>query len=312
MSTSIPHEFPAAQAPGASVLVPCAITDRPSKQAFKPYSITIGADVAIITKRSSAQRQQRPHASRRSAISCFSRKSRKRMIVKLALIRDVTGGYVITVTYPDDVPHSGEKAKRDLAALRKRLARRFPTVGGIWRIEMKPRLSGQFVGQLAPHFHLLVFGWQQRQQLVRMWVQLAWSRIVYESDKPPRLVRTSATVLHNRRHASRYASKYAAKEETLETLETGEETVTSWGRRWGSFGALNFAPAVTLDLSSADVIALRRTAARWLKSRGSRYAKRLARGSPEAGFSIFGLGDQSNLAAPGAPTIFRMLYEIQS
>lgn len=299
----------APQAPEAPVLVQCAITDRPSNTALKPFEVQIFADVVTVKRQRRIKRQQSPYAAKRSGISSFSRKSRKRMITRLAMLRDVSGGFFITLTYPDDVPHSGAKAKRDLAALRKRLARRFPSVGGLWRIEMKPRQSGQYIGQLAPHFHILMFGWQQRQQLVRLWVQVAWSRIVYESDSPPRRVRTRADVIHNRKHAARYASKYAAKEEEIE--EEGENLRNSqtWGRRWGSFGAVDFAPAITVGMTESEVINLRRVAARWLKARGSRYARRLARGSPDVGFSVFGLGDLSQRLTSGDPTICRILFD---
>ena len=274
--------------------------------------VEVFADVVKVRRQPFRRRREtsESHTTPRGKISGFSRKSRKRMIEQLAKLRDVRGGFFLTLTYPDDVPHTAEKAKRDLAALRKRLARRFPTVGGIWRLELKPRLSGEHIGQLAPHFHLLVFGWVQREILVRMWLQLAWSRIVYETEAPPRKVRTQASSIRNRKHAARYASKYAAKEEQLENCDIGLKTVTLWGRRWSSFGTLDGASSVCVTISAAQVVKLRRQAVRWLHARGSRFENRLARGSPHFGFSVLGLGDSSQETAQMfESTILRMLLQ---
>lgn len=311
--STIPCSETAAQAGENTVLVQCAISDRPSNLAFEALTVEIYADVVKVIKRPAARSSQQPPRSshQRGKISGFSRKSRKRMIEQLAKLRSVNNGFFVTLTYPDDVPHSAAKAKRDFAALRKRLARRFPSVGGIWRLELKPRLSGEFVGQLAPHFHILLFGWAQRETLVRMWIALAWSRIVYETDNPPRKVRTQANAISSRKHAARYCSKYAAKEEPLENCNVGEDFVTSfYGRRWASFGALDCAAAVTITISAEQAVKLRRLAVRWLHGRGSRFERRLARGDPHNGFSILGLGDLSTSAQLFDSTIMRMLLNL--
>lgn len=250
------------------------------------------------------------HRSTRGNVSHFSRKSRKRMIERLAMLRSVDHGYFATPTYPDDVPHTPEKAKRDLHALQKRIMRRFPNAGGIWRIEIKPRLSGELVGQLAPHFHILLFGIHMHEVIFRRWFERAWSEIVYETNRPPRRVRTRVDTINSRKHAARYASKYAAKEETLESCNNSLDFVISWGRRWGSFGALDFACQMTLTITGDRVVELRRMVARWMKARGSHYARRLARGSPHAGFSALGLGDLSTRGALFDSTIVRMIFAV--
>lgn len=272
--------------------------------------VEVYADVVKITKSSLGSDRKicvQLQSKTRGVIKHFSRKSRKRLIEQLAQLRNPHNGFFFTMTYPDDVPHTQDKAKRDLATLRKRMLRRFPSAGGIWRLEINPRLSGVRTGELAPHFHVLAFGLPYREPLMRRWLQLAWSRIVYETSNPPRLVRTHCAVIHNRKHASRYAAKYAAKEE----LPGDQEKFTNFtfGRRWGHFGALDFALAISLVLPAADVVELRRMAARWLHGRGSRFEARLARGSPHNGFAVLGLGDLSTSSSSSSiSTIARMLH----
>lgn len=291
--TTLPHLQTDEQAPSDPVLVQCAISGRPSNLPFQSMQVELYADLLKVRRAPQRSMSHTRRTSTRGLIRSFSRKSRKRMIERLAMLRSVDHGYFVTLTYPDDVPHSPEKAKRDWAALRHRLARRFPSVGGIWRLELKRRKSGELVGEIAPHFHILIFGWQQREQLVRMWLQLAWSRIVYETDNPPRRVRTRADVISSRKHAARYASKYAAKEE--EQDDDPENLRNSqFGRRWGTFGALDCAPAVILIMSALEVVSLRRMCVRWLHARRSKFERRCARGHPYSGFAVLGLGDLSS------------------
>lgn len=297
------------QAPKNTVLVQCAISGRKPSLREEQQVLEVYADMLRVRRkppvRHTTSRPMRS-AAKRGAITGFSRKSRKRMIERLAMLRSVSDGYFLTLTYPDDVPHTPAKAKRDLIALRKRILRRFPHAGGVWRLELKPRLSGELKGELAPHYHILLFGVPARQQLFRRWLQLVWSRIVYETNDPPRKVRTQADVIHNRRHAARYASKYAAKEEPPDEPGEGLKTVT-WGRRWGTFGATDFAPVVTITTSAANVVKLRRLIRRWLKARHSKFERRLRRMSPHDGFTILGLGDMSQERGLFESTIYNMV-----
>jgi hypothetical protein len=73
----------------------------------------------------------------------------------------------VTLTLPDDVyyPVVSEfavRAKRWLDAFFKRLSRACPTAAGFWRIEWQDRKSGEHVGKLFPHFHLLLWGLPER------------------------------------------------------------------------------------------------------------------------------------------------------
>ena len=301
------------QSPENTVLVQRAISARPSNLQSTMMEVAIYADVVKVRRQPSAlagsAQAVLSHNRTRGTVKRFSRKSRKRMIERCAMLRSVDQGFFCTPTYPDDVEHSGVKAKRDLKALQQRITRRFPSAGGIWRIEIKPRLSGSRVGEFAPHFHILLFGVPMHEVLFRRWFQRAWSQIVYETDSPPIRVRTQVERINGRRHAAAYASKYAAKEDKLENCDVGEDFVT-WGRRWGVFGALSFDCQMIMTLTADRVVELRRMVARWMKARGSRYAKRLARGSPYVGFTALGLGDLS-LPESGlfSATIMRILLD---
>jgi len=309
---TLAHVTDELQAPQNAVLVQCAISARPSNYINQAFEVEVYADLVKIKRSSAKIKPQRvlSHTPTRGVVTRFSRKSRKRMIEQLAKLRSVNNAHFITLTYPDDVAHSTDKAKRDLKAMQLRIMRRFPNAGGIWRMEIKPRLSGELVGQRAPHFHVLLFGAPMHEVIFRRWLQLAWSEIVYETDRPPRRVRTSSDKIENRKHAARYASKYAAKEENAEfdNCNNGLNSVT-WGRRWGSFGKLDTSCQLVVTLTGDRVVELRRMVARWMKARGSHYAKRLARGSPNVGFSALGLGDQSCSALElFDSTIVRMIF----
>lgn len=309
----VPQPQTDAQAVESPVLVQSAISRRPSNLAFETMQVEVFADLVKVKR--SAQQPAPPsshnsHRVERGHIKNFSRRSRKRMIEQLAKLRDVSNGHFVTLTYPDDVVHSPDKAKRDLAALQKRLLRRWPTAGGIWRMELQPRKSGALLGELAPHFHILLFHVAARPALLRAWMQLVWSRIVYETDNPPRRVRTRVDAISSRKHAARYASKYAAKEETLQSSNLSLNVVT-WGRRWAAFGDLDSSAAVVITITAEQAVELRRLGVRWLRARGvKRFEKVLARGSPHVGFSILGLGDKSQQTDQlFETTIMRMLVD---
>ena len=66
----------------------------------------------------------------------------------------------VTLTYPDSYDHydDPDRWKRDLQAFEHRFKRAFPDGCYFWRLEVVDRKSGEHVGVLFPHYHLLVFG----------------------------------------------------------------------------------------------------------------------------------------------------------
>lgn len=99
----------------------------------------------------------------------FSFGSRRRLLDHLNTVsKGAELPYFLTLTLPDEAFHDScsELAKRSkvwLATFLKRLARVSPKAAGFWRIEWKARKSGRYEGKLFPHFHLLVWGLEQRK-----------------------------------------------------------------------------------------------------------------------------------------------------
>ncbi len=102
---------------------------------------------------------------KRGTVKRFSDESRRRLLRALSRTQRDQLPWFITLTYPDGFPGDPRRWKADLKAWFKRLARQFPDAAGFWKLELKPRLSGTNVGQVAPHFHLLLWGlkesWEQ-------------------------------------------------------------------------------------------------------------------------------------------------------
>jgi len=247
----------------------------------------------------------------RGAVSDFSRRSRKRMLEKLAMLRDASGGYFVTLTYPGRWMWTPADCKRHLHNFSKALLRRFPGSGAFWRMELKPRLSGESEGELVPHFHLLIFGVTSPSlAYLRRWISVSWSRIVAYPDSVPTKVRTQCDEITSRKHASRYASKYAAKEADGTLVLFQSENSETWGRHWGTFGTLDLAEVMRVNLNQRQLINFKRLVRSWLRSKGSRYAKRLSNIRQDFGFSAFGLGDLSNELVGDLfeATITRMLF----
>lgn len=165
--------------------------------------------------------------SKRGAITRFSSASRLRLQKLLASFHRerFAGALFLTLTYPDDFPDM-RRVKRDLDVFLKRLRRKFPAVGGIWRLELVDRKTGNNAGKYAPHLHLLVFG---VEFISFEWLAETWFQVVGSGDMKHLGAGTSVERIRSYRHACFYVSKYLAK--------VGDEVLfDDIGRFWGSFG----------------------------------------------------------------------------
>ncbi len=95
---------------------------------------------------------------KRGKVGAFTPASRMRLMRKMARVRCDVLPQFITLTYADEFPTDPAVWKRDLDTLLKRTRRSFPKAAGFWKLEMKERQSGKNAGQLAPHFHILLWG----------------------------------------------------------------------------------------------------------------------------------------------------------
>lgn len=275
-----------------------------------PYKLTIFADLMQVQASKPLlvkSDENYPSGGARKPITEFTAKARKALLTKLAKIRDVNGGWFLTLTYPDEFPQDARRWKRDIAAMRKRLVRHYANLGGLWRLEFQDRKSGTNAGQVAPHYHLLVFGLAGDKLELRKKISQMWFEVVGSGDPKHLKAGTQVDSMSSRRHAFFYASKYAAKHEDEEKLPSAECGLP--GRFWGTFGNLDTNPAMIARLTPQQFYELKRFASRWLKSKRRKYAKRLARLPRSVGFGCFGLGDRSGAAEIdiGAAAVIRLL-----
>jgi hypothetical protein len=156
----------------------------------------------------------------------FSRRSRTRMQQTLCAvpIAHVGRGLLfVTLTYPRAWPGDWRKWKRDLDVMLRRLARRFPAFGAIWKLE--PQKRG------APHFHLLVVG---IPFIGKVWMSRAWFEVVRSADPKHLAAGTQVQLARSHRGVVSYAAKYAAKRQQLPP--DWQEGVGRW---WGVAGRSN-------------------------------------------------------------------------
>lgn len=154
----------------------------------------------------------------RGKVTKFSREARKRMIKKLAEFdrETLSKALFITLTYPAEYP-DGKRAKRDFFTFCKRLKRKYPGAGWLWREELQKRG--------APHYHMLVMG---VDFIPYQWVASAWYEVCGRISDKHLKAGTEVRRVKSYKHCVYYVSKYLAKED----LEVEAEL----GRRWGVGG----------------------------------------------------------------------------
>ena len=137
----------------------------------------------------------------------FSRQSRKRMLETLARIELGDAGFIcfVTLTYPDEVmPVGAADSERDRQTILKRFVRQYPEASAIWRREWEARKSGEFQGEVFPHFHLLFFNlpFVHYENLNGMWGEV----IGHDG-----YLRTEINGIASWKQALYYVAKYMAK-----------------------------------------------------------------------------------------------------
>lgn len=165
---------------------------------------------------------------KRGKISGFSSESRRRLMLLIAKIQigeNIKLPCFVTLTFPDKFPSPGE-AKRDLQILRKRLDRKFPGIGYIWKLE--PQERG------APHFHLLVWGVQEEKLfpfVLQQWYEIAGqgdiNHLLFHGGHLPGS-KPCVSQVRSWKGVWSYASKYIGK-----TFEVAGWDNIWTGRFWG-------------------------------------------------------------------------------
>lgn len=232
--------------------------------------------------------QSPPPQTKRGKIVEFSRKSRKRMLDLVHQIRNVNDHqlWFITLTYPGHFTSTAKQVKDHLRALTERLRRKYPTMGFIWRLELKRRLSGASQGYVVPHYHLVLFGVGAKHKFLREWLSEAWYEIVGSGDVDHLNAGTNVRRCKSLQHVVNYVSKYAAKCD-----DDYDEFERSWGRRWGVRGEIDAIHLHTIKLSRREYTHFHRLMRRWLKSVSHGHAERYRSFGSWRGASIYGVGD---------------------
>jgi len=200
----------------------------------------------------------------RGRVEGFSRQSRKRLLDWLNMIEtgELSSGLFLTLTYPDVFPTDPQRWKRDLDVFLKRLKRQYPGAVCVWRLEWKERLSGENVGKVAPHFHIIALG---IPRMSLRWLSVSWFETVGSGDDRHLGAGTQAQRIRHRRGIMYYAAKYMAKV---------AESPDFWtGRVWGIVGR-DLLPVVLVSfvLDWSAFYRLRRVMRGWLERKTGRKA----------------------------------------
>ncbi len=177
----------------------------------------------------------------RGRIQGFSRKSRLNMMRMVSRLDSARKPLFFTLTYPDEFENNldGNEIKEvHLKKFWKRLIYFYPEVSAIWKLEYKKRKSGIHVGELYPHFHLLVWGlYDVDLEIIREFVRNAWWEVCGELSRQHFDAGTRVERLRSYRGTMSYIAKYMGKEEANEL---------SVGRWWGIKGRANLPLAQTI------------------------------------------------------------------
>lgn len=196
------------------------------------------------------QKCEKKGGGQRGPVVGLSRASRRRMMYMLCQTKKLEKPLMVTLTYPDKFNQNPRIWKRDLKVFLQRLGREYPKAGAIWREELKVRKSGESVGQVAPHFHLLVWG----VEYVEMWrfVALAWWGAVGSANDNHLKAGTRVEVIRSADGVKRYAAKYASKSEGDEDLYLEACKRGAVGRVWGIFNSEKIPWSTCDELETSD------------------------------------------------------------
>jgi hypothetical protein len=204
--------------------------------------------------------KKRVKHEKRGKTGVYSAGSRRRLMQFINSIIRTFLPVFITLTYPDNYPVDAKIFKRDLDNFIKRLRRKFPKIGGVWKLEIQ--LRG------APHYHLLVWGVPEID--LRDFVPTAWYEVVGSGDWL-HLRWHEGLLGHGNKHCvsqaesykqvNVYVTKYISKKVDTSGAEL------EWGRWWGVFGKEN------LPLAPVGVVSIPQKLANDIM----RYQRRFAR-----------------------------------
>jgi len=190
-----------------------------------------GASLLTVKRKKREKREKREKtgqterkASKRGKVGGFSAKSRQRLMRTVSAVRRDCLPVFVTLTYPFEYPERSDVFKRHLDNFLKRLARKFPEVAGVWKLE--PQKRG------APHYHLLIWGASLEE--LREFIPLAWYQVVGSGEKYHLEWHQGGLgnqpcvqQVESQRGVFWYVNKYMSKKVSADCA--------NWGRWWGVF-----------------------------------------------------------------------------
>lgn len=190
----------------------------------KPFvTLWEGASLVVAQLGKMQVRTGRRHEWKRGDITEFSKASRRRILRLVATLKRTEISMFVTLTYPDDFERNPRIVKTHLDKFFKRLLRKFPNAIILWRMEPKVRKSGVSAGEIAPHFHLLI--WNVEYKKLREWIPLNWYEVVGSGDERHLDAGTSVEPVKSSRGVMFYTAKYICKSDSY--------IMPGWGRYWG-------------------------------------------------------------------------------
>jgi hypothetical protein len=208
---------------------------------------------------------------KRKKINGLSRAARRRMMYQLCMTQTAVKPNFVTLTYPDHFNTDPRVWKRDLDTFFKRMERENPGASAFWRLDLKVRKSGDNVGKVAPHYHILTWGVDYLELLV--FVRKAWWEVVGSGNEDHYKAGVRVERIKTDNGVKRYAAKYASKiEGEVENYQIAEKQGVV-GRLWGKFNSENipWSSVEEIETDDKEVINLFRLMRRYahLKMRSS-------------------------------------------
>lgn len=195
----------------------------PQKGKNPSVQLWLGANLVTAELGKMRGRMGKGGESKRGVITAFSKHSRRRVLRMVATLKRTELSMFVTMTYPDNFERDPRKVKRHLDNFFKRLLRKCEQAIVLWRMEPKVRKSGNSAGEIAPHFHLLI--WNVDYKTLRQWIPQNWYEIVGSKNMDHLMAGTRVERVRSSRGVMFYTAKYICKSDSY--------VMPGWGRYWG-------------------------------------------------------------------------------
>lgn len=205
----------------------------------------------------------RKETGKKKAIVTFSDKSRRNMMVTMAMLEEPLRFWQ-DFTFADDVMQGltiAQRAKYSSECVKnfkQWMEREGFKIDGIWKREWVKRKSGEMRGQHNPHFHMVyTIAHMDRENYVSMAIRIAckWVKITGTKceDKALKVALHSKSYrfIESRKQMQKYMSKYLVKNEMPIFTE-------SIGRNWGFIGDPKMDEGDIIEVTEKEMILYKR------------------------------------------------------